>query len=190
MTETEFRTLFDEHYGPLRSYALRRLPDSGDAEDVVIEVFTVVWRRRSDVPRGTTDQRMWMYGIARHTVANRRRSSQRAGRLQVKIGSLPYPQLDMVEPEDHFQASIAATAFSSLNETDQELIRLCVWEDLSHGEIGKVIDTPTPNVAVRLHRAKRKLRKEFARLMQEQAVSGQIQGETAKTRDRDGETNR
>ena len=53
------------------------------------------------------------------------------------------------------------SALSRLREGDQELLRLAVWEELSHREIGLVVGCSEATVAVRLHRARGRLGKEI-----------------------------
>jgi RNA polymerase sigma-70 factor, ECF subfamily len=64
------------------AYAVRRTPDPQDAADVVAETFLVAWRRLDAVPSGE-QARPWLYGVARHTLANRQRSELRRNRLRV-----------------------------------------------------------------------------------------------------------
>jgi DNA-directed RNA polymerase specialized sigma24 family protein len=48
-------------------------------------------------------------------------------------------------------------ALGKLAELDREVLRLTIWEGLSHEQVGRVLDC-TPNaVAIRAHRARRRL---------------------------------
>ena len=190
MTEAEFRSLFNEFHMPLRTYVARRVPNSSDAEDVVVEIFAVVWRRRSDVPSAPTDRRMWLYGVARLTVANQRRSSTRSERLRQRVAAHAATTPSTHDTDDPLDAAAAMEALSRLRENDQELIRLSVWEEFTHAEIAAVVGTSTPNVAVRLHRAKRRLRREFHRLMQAEDEAGQVSVEMSTALTGDEESTR
>jgi RNA polymerase sigma factor (sigma-70 family) len=188
LTEAEFRVLFDGHHMALRAYVARRVPNPTDVEDVVIEVFSVLWRRREDLPTEPIDRRMWLYGIARLTLANHRRSAARSDRLRTRLAAQTNLNANSAEADDLTDTSIALTALARLGENDQELIRLAFWEELSHAEIARIVDTSTPNVAVRLHRAKRRLRREFNHDVQEPRNSGQVVVETSTALVRDEET--
>jgi RNA polymerase sigma-70 factor (ECF subfamily) len=190
LTEAEFRALFDEHHKPLRAYVARRVPNPTDVEDIVIEIFAVLWRRRHELPTGSSDKRMWLYGVARNTVANHRRGSARSDRLQRRVAALACRSPVPADADDLADASVALEALACLSENDQELIRLALWEELTHAQIAQVIQTSTPNVAVRLHRAKRRLRREFHRRMQEAGNSGQVVVEMSTVLTRDEETKR
>jgi len=55
------------------------------------------------------------------------------------------------------------SALVQLRSTDQEILRLAVWEELSHRQIGLVVGCSEATVAVRLHRARGRLAKEIAK---------------------------
>ncbi len=59
---------------------------------------------------------------------------------------------------------------SRLSKRDQEVLRLSYYEELSHEEIGEVLDCSSRNVAVRLHRALKRLKKQLAKDAQEVVV--------------------
>ena len=65
-----------EHGRDVLAYALRRAAGPEDAADVVAETFLIAWRRLSDIPAGA-EARLWLYGVARHTLANQRRGERR-----------------------------------------------------------------------------------------------------------------
>lgn len=175
--EDRFRRLFDSNYRLLTAYALRRTSTQADAEDVVSETFAVAWRRFDALPRDEHDQRLWLYGVARKTLANHRRGVARAQRLSRRLeleagyAAASQPQLDQAPG-----TAAALEAMRLLNEPDQELLRLAMWEELRHADIAKVMGMSVPNVAVRLHRAKRRLRNRFAGSVQGRAGAGHVLG--------------
>jgi RNA polymerase sigma-70 factor, ECF subfamily len=66
--------LVDAHYDQLLGYALRRVDQPTDAADVVCEVLLATWRRIDEVPEGD-EAILWLYGVARRTLANLRRGT-------------------------------------------------------------------------------------------------------------------
>jgi DNA-directed RNA polymerase specialized sigma24 family protein len=52
---------------------------------------------------------------------------------------------------------------SQLSSKDQELLRLVLWEELSHSEAGEVLGCSANAVAIRLHKARRRLRAQMER---------------------------
>jgi RNA polymerase sigma-70 factor (ECF subfamily) len=164
--QERFRRLFDDAYRPLLAYALRRTDEAADAEDVVAETMLVAWRRQRDLPAGE-DAIPWLYGVARRVLANQRRSRARRRRLERLLQPLlrQSTHQEEIEPVD---AVIAATR--RLPPSDQEVLRLAAWENLSHAQIGTVLGCSENAAALRLHRARRRLREE---LLKEGGLAGQ-----------------
>lgn len=65
------RELYDRHAAVVHGFALRRLREHHDAEDVTQQVFVRAWRGRAtfDPRRGPVGG--WLMGIARHQIADR-----------------------------------------------------------------------------------------------------------------------
>lgn len=146
--EETFRGLFSRHYGAIYSYCARRL-GRDDAADAVADVFTVAWRRIRRVP-AEPETRLWLYGVARKTVANHRRSVRRRERLGAKAAL----QADPVEYSD---PQGMEPVLEALAEEDREILMLVAWEGLGPEALGRVLGC-TPNAAsVRLHRARNRL---------------------------------
>ncbi len=124
--------LFEAHHRALLAYAARRSPTLADAEDVVAEVFLVAWRRLDDMPAGD-EARLWLYGVARNTIANQRRGLTRRTRLQDRLEQTTERPMSTAPPI--VDAEPALEALSRLSASDQELLRLVAWEELSHAEI-------------------------------------------------------
>ena len=150
--EADFAALFNAHFDSLLAYTRRRTPQQADAEDAMAETYMVAWRRFAEVPADAQEQRLWLFGVAYRVIANQRRAAGRRLQLtdRLKAALLP-PSRPSGMLED------VTEALASLPEHDQEILRLAAWEELSHGEIGQVLDI-TPNAAaIRLHRARRRL---------------------------------
>jgi DNA-directed RNA polymerase specialized sigma24 family protein len=84
LAETRFRRLYAEHGREVLAYALRRTADAEDAADIAAETFLVAWRRTGEVPAGA-EARLWLYGVARRTLANQRRGERRRDRLAQRL---------------------------------------------------------------------------------------------------------
>jgi RNA polymerase sigma factor (sigma-70 family) len=154
--EASFRRLFLAEYRYVLAYALRRTPDPADAHDAVAETFTVAWRRMGDAP-ATEEARPWLYGIARKAIANQRRSGKRFGALRERLAAEPPPASADVPGEGRNEWQQTLAALSRLPDADREVLRLAVWEELSHREIAAVIGCSENAAALRLHRARKRL---------------------------------
>jgi RNA polymerase sigma-70 factor, ECF subfamily len=160
----EYRRLYDAHYPRVLAYCTRRV-GSNDAPDVAADVFVVAWRRLSAVPDGE-EALLWLYGVAFRLVSRHWRSQGRFRQLTLKLGGLEptaviTPEARLVQLEEY---EMALTALSRLRPTDQEVLLLTVWEELSHAQTAVVLGVKVGAVRQRFNRAKRALRREFDRI--------------------------
>jgi len=130
--------LFERHYAEVLAYCARRIGRS-DADDAAAEVFATAWRRIDEVDWSTV--KPWLYGISRHVVANRWRSFRRWTRLTRKVSGLARGRADspesvIMQRDEDLQVR---RALRRLSATDQEVLRLAAWEELTAGEIGQVM---------------------------------------------------
>ncbi len=152
-----FRELYDRTYPRIMAYCLRRARAREDALDAVSETFAAVWRRLDDIP---DDPRRvpWVYGVARRVLANQYRARGRRRQLHQRLES----EAPAGRSNDDFH--LVHQALDGLRDSDREILTLEAWDDLDHSEIAEVLGTSPGNVAVRLHRARRRLARELARL--------------------------
>lgn len=142
--------LYDQCADDVHAYARRRA-DEDVADDVVMEVFIVVCRRLEDVPE---DALPWLLGCARRVLANHRRGAARAGALVDRLAKAA-AAADVGAAE----AGALAAALGQLPEPDRELLLLTAWEGLDLAEAATVIGCSRGAARVRLHRARKRLRK-------------------------------
>jgi RNA polymerase sigma-70 factor (ECF subfamily) len=150
-----FRVLYDAAYPRVMAYALRRARTREDALDVVAETMLTAWRRLDDIP---ADERRlpWVFGVARRVLANHHRSADRRDRLTARLD----PAREAADPE--FEA--VHEALAALSPAHREILTLSAWEDLDNDEIAVVLGISPGAVALRLHRARRRLARELGRL--------------------------
>ncbi len=164
-----FESVVDVVYEPLQRYLGRRA-DAADVSEVLNDSLLVIWRRLEHVP--SDDPLPWCYSVAKHCLANHRRSAQRRLQLVGRVAAQPGMSEGVVRhPADGGDHDTLELALLELDEPDRELIRLWAWEQLAPREIAIVLDT-TPNaVSLRLKRAKDKIISSMDR--QNSAFAGQ-----------------
>lgn len=161
--DQRFRRLYGAHHLEIHAY-LRRRADTETALDALAETFLVVWRRIDNVPGGDA-ARPWIYGVARKTLANQRRSQHRSQALHDRLaeqGSDPTPDAATVVVRNA-EAWDVLDAMDRLRDDDREVLRLAAWEDLPHAEIAEIFGCSTHAVDQRLVRAKKRLERELQR---------------------------
>jgi RNA polymerase sigma-70 factor, ECF subfamily len=153
--------MFRATYDRVLAYALRRA-GVADAEDVVADTYAIAWRRFDDVP---ADPLPWLYGVARRTLSNARRSGRRriqlVSRLEFEHDS---PSLVDADPSERVEdAVVMRAAMGALSETDREALMLVAWEGLDNARASVALGVSPQAFAVRVHRARRRLEAELAR---------------------------
>ena len=149
-----FTDLYHDNYRMLLAYARRRV-DEQTADEVVAESFLVAWRRRHEVPEGY--ERAWLFGVTRNTILTAARSARRLSKLRSKMRSTTPPSWTDNPSEVTDRTSALLPALRSLREADREILMLVAWEELSHVEIGQAIGISPNAVAIRVHRARKRL---------------------------------
>ena len=160
----DFRALYGQHYDAILAYFLRRIGPAV-AQDLTAEVFIVAWRRIDDVPGGD-ETLLWLYAVASNVAAHQRRHAARGARLQTRLRSIrspespDEPELQVVQSAE-YEAVFAAAA--RLRPADQEILKLAAWEELPHDQISRLLGISVAAVDQRLHRARKRLAKEYRR---------------------------
>jgi RNA polymerase sigma factor (sigma-70 family) len=152
--ERFFNALYDAHYAAVRAYAYRR--DRAWADDVVAETFLVAWRRLEQIPGEA--QLPWLLGVSRNTLLNlhrgerrRREREHREAAMSIAAGSS--------HSDEHTEAGPEMIALlERLRPADREVLQLVAWERLDRAAIASSLGCSRANVALRLHRACRRLR--------------------------------
>lgn len=151
ITEADFERTFREHHDAVYRYAARRVaPDA--VQDVVSETFLTAWRRRADI-RG--EPLPWLLGVARRATANHLRGDARRGALHQRLSA--ERQARAVDGADVTPPITAALL--SLPERDREALMLIAWDGLDNRVAATVMGCSTAAFAVRVHRARGRLRR-------------------------------
>lgn len=153
--EAAFRQLYDEHFSAIAAYVARRV--STDQTDVIAEVFTVAWRRLDQLPESPED-RLWLFAVARHAVARQARSQRRRWLLGARLAAQP---AGPAATESAALPDLVRLAVERLGPAERELVRLVYWEGLTHREAATVLGCSENAVALRLRRARERLRQDL-----------------------------
>jgi len=140
-----FAALYDRHLDAVYRYAFYRLRTDAEAEDVTSEVF-----HRALVAMPKYEPRRpflaFLYGIARHVVADQVRSSRPQASFEDAIA---HPS-DAEGPEDTAarldDARRLRSAIGELTELQQEVVILRFLEDRSAKEVAQLIGKPESTV--------------------------------------------
>jgi RNA polymerase sigma-70 factor, ECF subfamily len=153
-----FEGLYRAHAGAVRTYLRRRGVDSSAADDLVADVFLVVWRRLEDAP---ADPLPWTLGIARRVFANHRRGDARSVALRSRLVGEQLVSR-RVDTSTIDRESAVTEALRSLSERDREVLLLVAWDGLEGRRAAAALGIGTRAFAMRLHRARHRFARALA----------------------------
>jgi RNA polymerase sigma-70 factor, ECF subfamily len=152
---TRFNELF-RSYSPAVTAYFRRRHARTHVDDLVAEVFTVVWRKLETVP---DEPLPYLYGIARRVLANHRRGNDRRSALAAALqgvfhGSVTADIADTITEDDQVRR-----ALMKLRASDIEVLLLSAWEGLDGAALADALGVSVSAANSRLNRAKNRFKK-------------------------------
>lgn len=151
-----FTAIYETHYEQVLAYSARRV-DFHDSDDVANQVFEVLWKHIEEVETGQVLP--WLYRVAHNLVAHRWRGRGRWQRLVDRIsGTEPdrSPSTEELVVQREQDRTVLA-ALGHLSPSDQEVLRLAAWEEMTAKECAQVLGCSVSAAEQRLHRAKKRL---------------------------------
>ena len=156
-----FGTIFERHARAVYNYCFRRTGDWALAEELTAIVFLEAWRRRAQVVLERDEAVPWLLGVATNVLRNVRRSQRR---YRAALERLPREHTadfaadveDRLDDERQMRATLRA--LSELPRADQDVLALCIWEELTYERAALALGVPVGTVRSRLSRARARLR--------------------------------
>ena len=149
--------LFDRYGTMVYSVALRVLKDTGEAEDLMQEIFVQVWKNPGAFVSGRGSLAGWLVVVARNRsidVIRRRRPSE-----PVELFALPSSANLAQDVERNSLLEKVRGAMHSLPDEQKESVELAFFEGLSHSEIAEKTGDPLGTVKTRIRLALIAIRK-------------------------------
>jgi len=158
----DFTQWYREHRSVVFRYVRFRVASREAAEDVTSDVFMKALRSLDRYDPGRASPRTWLLRIARNAVTDHLRALRRRGSLHVSLDRVPdlvtndeSPEVRLVR-EQRIQRLLNAS--QALRKPDQDILSLRYGAGLSNLEISVSMGISQNAVAVRLHRALRRLK--------------------------------
>ena len=147
------------------AFALNRLNDHAEAEEVTIDTLLEVWKNPQRF-RGESRFSTWLLGIAHHKVIDRLRS-RRNDHLPVE----DYAEViadEALRPDQAVEAAdrrrMLSACMEILPDDQRECLHLVLLEGLSLAEVARIQSCPQNTVKTRLFHARQKMKNCLGRL--------------------------
>lgn len=158
----DFEIWYRTHLSAVYRYVRFRVASRESAEDVTSEVFMKALRSFGRYDPSLASPRTWLLRIARNAVTDHLRSLRRRGSLHVSLDRVPDLVADVPSQEERMlrQERIQSllNANRRLGPADQEILSLRYGAGLGNAEIAEALGISHNAVAVRLHRALKRLK--------------------------------
>lgn len=155
--------LFKGDYQRIFGYIVSMVRDTAEAEDLTQETFLRAIRRRDSL-RDEAAQTAWLYRIATHVSLDRLRQYARRNPMesetdldQVEVAEPDSPSLLQALERDEMSGCVQRY-LNDLPDNYRAVILLHDMHELTAVEISRLLHESLPNVKIRLHRARLKLR--------------------------------
>ncbi len=165
-------SLFDRYSGTVYSVALRVLKDTGQAEDVMQDIFIQIWKKPGAFVSGRGSLGAWLVVVARNRAIDALRRRRPTDSVEdVVLAS----STDLAaEAERNTLMEKVRIHLGQLPPEQRKSVEMAYFEGLSHSEIAEKTGDPLGTVKTRIRLALITLRK----AMQAAPVSGQsLRGE-------------
>jgi RNA polymerase sigma-70 factor (ECF subfamily) len=160
--------LYQRYRRPLYGFLLKQVKVPATAEDLLQTTFERVIKYRTSFREGSTF-RSWVFTIARNALHDGMKKERRMPiKNGVDMGALP-----LLTPSAHCEwearetRSQSAAALAALPDNYREVVDLAWKRGLKYAEIAAVLGLSEANVKVRIHRAVKQLRINYAKIEQQ-----------------------
>ena len=165
-------TLYDATNRLVFGLVLRILNDRSTAEEVILDVYTQVWRQAALYDRSRGAPLAWIVTIARSRAIDRLRSGRLEQQSKEPLDAVAEIRATTISPEESTFSSerqrLIRSALDALSPEQREVIELAYYSGLSHTEIAAKLGQPLGTVKTRTRLGMMKLRESLRPLMEGQ----------------------
>lgn len=157
-----FGDIYDAYVTPIYRFIYFKVSSAEQAEDLTSETFLKAWRYLTE-KRDVQSLQAMLYNIARSVVIDYYRASAQE-RGNASLDDVPESFLDdkksarlLKEIDTNFETTRVLETLRGLKDEYREIVVLKYFDELSTGEIAKILDKTASNVRTTLHRATKTL---------------------------------
>lgn len=161
--EEAFARLYDRFSPGLYSMVLKMTGDEAEAQDVLQESFSHIWRKAMTFDPRRSAAFTWAVMVTRNKCIDRLRIRQRFARIAEKaaVEEQSAPKVDDVSvglAELNEERGRVRAALDQVTADQRQAIELAFFNDFTHEEIAERLSTPLGTVKARIRRGLLKLR--------------------------------
>jgi len=154
--EQAFEILFAKYSKPIYNYLRRLTHADHDSEEILQDVFFVVWQK-ADRFRGDSTVKTWLFTIAHHQAVSWLRRKRVDVRSLEQIQSLASSQQTAQIADERIRNNQLWAKLDELPYKQRSVVELTFIQGFSYQEIAQVMKCPVGTVKSRMSAALRKL---------------------------------
>ena len=164
--EAAFGILYSRLAPGLYGMAFRMMNDAKEAEDVLQEGFTYIWRKANNYDPTRSSAYAWAVMIVRNKAIDRLRARQRGDRLREKVTS----EVGFFAERDDSSAQVPLSrernvevreALKKIAPEQRQAVELAFFSGLTHEQIAEQLGAPLGTIKARIRRGLLRLRDFF-----------------------------
>ncbi len=164
--EAAFGILYSRLAPGLYGMAFRMMNDAKEAEDVLQEGFTYIWRKANNYDPARSSAYAWAVMIVRNKAIDRLRARQRGHRLREKVTS----EAGFFAERDDSSAQMPLSrernaevleALKKIAPEQRQAVELAFFSGLTHEQIAEQLGAPLGTIKARIRRGLLRLRDFF-----------------------------
>ena len=161
--EQAFAQFYQRCADGLYGLALKMMNDSGEAEDVLQDGFSYMWKKAATYDPARSSPFTWAVMIVRNKAIDRLRSRQRQARIVEKATTefLHFTDVDNTsarEPVRREQCAEVRAALAEIPGDQKQVVELAFFGGLTHGQIAERLEAPLGTIKARIRRGLLKMR--------------------------------
>ena len=164
--QSALSSLYDSTSRLVYGLVLRIVNDASSAEEVLLDVFSQVWRQASQYDGKRGAPLAWMMTIARTRAIDRVRSTRQELQRKDPLDAVQTARSEEADPEEDSVISerrlIVRQALAGLAPEQRQVIELAYYSGLSHSEIAATLGQPLGTVKTRTRLGMMRLREALA----------------------------
>ena len=169
--QTAFSKLYDRYARVMYSLAFKILGSVEESEEVVLDVFSKVWKSSEsfDAARGRVDG--WLFMMTRSRCLDRLRSKQRLLKVQESSQrQVKTPETEVPNPPEQYlfnqeRRERVKRALDQIPENQRSVLELAYFEGLSQSQIAKTLAISLGTVKTRTRLGLNKLIFHFRKIL-------------------------
>lgn len=156
-----FEVFYREHVEAVQRFIARRVATPESAADLTADVFLAAIQAAPSYSSTRGTPRAWLFGIARHQIADSFRAAAKASRTRTAVlGSELIHDEDLQRIHERLDAEAASrelyARLGSIPDGERAVLELVALDDLAIAEAATALGISTVAARVRLHRARRR----------------------------------